>query len=278
MARTLDSLRVESKFGRDTAVRELEPGVYEGQVNRDWWIVFGPNGGFLAAMMVKAMGAAVADDTRAARSLTIHYTAAPKEGPIRVRTTIERAGRSLTTISARMEQGERLIALALGAFSKERVAALEYDERRAPEIPPPEAVPVVAPQPQMPPFSRQWELRYAIGKPPFGGDDDGPTISGGWIAPLDEHPVDAALVAQITDAWLPAVFIRLAQPNAVPTIDLTIHFRAELPLPPGPVLVQFESRLARGGFVEEDGWIWSREGDLIAQSRQLALLQAPTQN
>src|SRR4051795_10282291 len=99
-----------SKFERDTTVTEVEPGVYEGQVNRDWWIVFGPNGGFLAAMMVKAMGAAVADDTRAARSLTIHYTAAPKEGPIRVRTTIERAGRSLTTISARMEQGERLIA------------------------------------------------------------------------------------------------------------------------------------------------------------------------
>src|SRR3954447_20671787 len=103
-----------SKFERDTNVHEVEAGVFEGHVNRDWWIVFGPNGGFPAAMLVKAMGAAVDDHSRAARSLTIHYTAAPAEGPVRITTTVERAGRSLTTISARMEQDGRLIALALG--------------------------------------------------------------------------------------------------------------------------------------------------------------------
>src|SRR4051794_37335933 len=206
-----------SKFERDTSVREIDAGVFEGQVNRDWWIVFGPNGGFLAAMFVRAMGAAVDDPARAARSLTIHYTAAPKEGPVRIRTTVERAGRGMTTVSARMEQGDRLIALAIGAYSKSRPAALEYNERPMPDVPPPEDVPTVEPHPNMPPFSRQWELRYAVGKPPFTGDPDGPTVTGGWIKPLDSHRIDAALVAQIADAWLPAVFIRLTQPNPVPT-------------------------------------------------------------
>jgi acyl-CoA thioesterase len=266
-----------SKFERDTTVNEVDAGVFEGHVNRDWWIVFGPNGGFIAAMLVKAMSAAVDDASRAARSLTIHYTAAPKEGPVRIATTIERAGRGLTTVSARMEQDGRLIALAIGAFSAARLSAVEYNEVPAPDVPPPEEVPVVEPRPEMPPFSRQWELRYAIGIPPFSGAD-GPTVTGGWIRPLDDHPIDAALVAQITDAWLPAVFIRLTQPNAVPTIDLTIHFRADLPLPADHVLVSFESRLSKGGFVEEDGAIWSRDGQLIAQSRQLALLQAPSQD
>src|SRR5436190_13175023 len=101
-----------SKFERDTSVNEVEAGVFEGHVSRDWWIVFGPNGGFLAAMIVKAMGSAVDDHSRSPRSLTIHYTAAPAEGPVRIRTTIERAGRSLTTVSARMEQDGKLIALA----------------------------------------------------------------------------------------------------------------------------------------------------------------------
>src|SRR3954470_12443281 len=266
-----------SKFERDTSVREIDAGIFEGHVNRDWWIVFGPNGGFLAAMLVKAMGAAVRDDARMARSLTIHYTAAPAEGPVRIRTTVERAGQSLTTMTARMEQGGRLIALAIGAFSRGRRAEIEFDDARAPDVPPPEDVPVVEPRPDLPPFARQWEVRYAIGRPLFSGYA-GSALTGGWIKPLDPHPIDAALVAQIADAWLPAVFIRLTGPNAVPTIDMTIHFRADLPLPADYLLVRFESRLSHGGFVEEDGWIWSRDGRLVAHSRQLALLQAPSQD
>jgi acyl-CoA thioesterase len=34
----------------------------------------------------------------------------------------------------------------------------------------------------------------------------------------------------------------------------------------------FRSQTARDGFVEEDGEIWTRDGVLLAQSRQLALL------
>ena len=77
-------------------------------------------------------------------------------------------------------------------------------------------------------------------------------------------------------ASTPAILLR-ALAGGVPTVDLTVHFRAPLPLPDSPpdawVLAVFRSRLARDGFVEEDGEIWSRDGTLIAQSRQLALLR-----
>ena len=57
---------------------------------------------------------------------------------------------------------------------------------------------------------------------------------------------------------------------------MTIHFRTELPLaharPDGWCLAVFRSRLAAGGFVEEDGEVWSHEGVLLAQSRQLAVM------
>ena len=66
------------------------------------------------------------------------------------------------------------------------------------------------------------------------------------------------------------------QVAAVPTIDLTVHFRASLPLKGAKAedyyLAVFRAREAREGFFEEDGEIWSRDGILMAQSRQLAIL------
>ena len=65
--------------------------------------------------------------------------------------------------------------------------------------------------------------------------------------------------------------------GGVPTIDLTIHFRAPVPLdgaaPDDWLLAVFHSHVARHGFVEEDGEIWSRSGRLLAQSRQLAIIR-----
>ena len=104
-------------------------------------------------------------------------------------------------------------------------------------------------------------------------------LAGGWIRLAEPRPLDAAVVAALTDAWPPALFSYAevgAIEGGVPTIDLTVHFRASLP-PPGAspeewVLVVFRSRMAREGFVEEDGELWSRDGVLLAQSRQLAVV------
>jgi acyl-CoA thioesterase len=57
-----------------------------------------------------------------------------------------------------------------------------------------------------------------------------------------------------------------------PTIDLTVHFRAPLPVADGLLLGRFNNRLVRDGFFEEDGELWAADGTLVAQSRQLGLL------
>ena len=62
--------------------------------------------------------------------------------------------------------------------------------------------------------------------------------------------------------------------KSVPTIDLTIHFRRRVLPDDDWFLVRFRTRSSIEGFLEEDGEIWSRSGQLVAQSRQLALVVA----
>ncbi|MDQ4064982.1 MAG: thioesterase family protein, partial [Actinomycetota bacterium] len=59
----------------------------------------------------------------------------------------------------------------------------------------------------------------------------------------------------------------------VPTVDLTVHFRATLPRDYDWILGRFETKRAAEGFFEEDGEMWARDGTLLAQSRQLALIR-----
>jgi len=120
-------------------------------------------------------------------------------------------------------------------------------------------------------------MRPALGELPFSGSDD--AISGGWMRLNQPQRLDSAALALYCDAWLPAVFTRLTEPVGAPTVDLTIHFRdphAALEIDPSQsVLGVFRCSTAIEGFVEEDGEIWSADGRLLAQSRQLALLVEP---
>jgi acyl-CoA thioesterase len=119
----------------------------------------------------------------------------------------------------------------------------------------------------------RFEYRHLIGEVPGAAADD--AVTGGWIRLTDDEPVDHLVVAALTDCWAPAVFSRLAAPVGVPTVDLTIHFRHDPPGRPGWCLTRFRSRLAADGYVDEDGEVWSDDGRLLAQSRQLAAVLGP---
>jgi len=253
-------------------VHPVGGGVFEARVDPGWFVVRGPNGGYVAAMLLRALEAATNDAARSPRSLTIHYTAPPKEGPVEIRTSVERRGRSLTTVSGRMLQDGRLLALTLAAFSKSREAP-SLCETVMPDVPAPRDCPEMA---SRIPIHERYEHRPALGVVPFSGGDRAET--GGWIRLCDgDRPLDAALVAAYADAWPPAVFSRLTQTElagGVPTVDLTVHFRQALGSARGDdfVFAAFRTRRAHEGFLEEDGEIWSRDGELLAQSRQLALI------
>ena len=119
-----------------------------------------------------------------------------------------------------------------------------------------------------PAFMRNYDMRPAL------HEDDG-HVSGAWIRAREPRALDAPLAAAMTDAWAPVAFTALQRAVLAPTLDLTIHIRRPLPpagmAPDDFVLGRFWSRLGVAGVWEEDGELWAPGGELIAQSRQLAL-------
>lgn len=261
-------------FEESTAVRETAPGRYVASLDPGWWVARGPNGGYLAAIVLRALAAVVADPGRSPRSLTIHYLVPPVEGDVEVEARVERGGRSLTSASARVLQGPTTVALALAAFSADWPARHDFEALVPPRVAPPGPAPPATRRGTPPPIFHRWDFRGPLGPPPLTGGDE--ALSGGWLRLAPPRLADPFVVAAMTDAWYPAVFGVMSEAKGLPTIDLTIHFRSRLPLPgaqPGDwYLTRFSSGWGRAGFVEEDGEVWSADGTLLAQSRQLALV------
>lgn len=263
-----------TRFERGTAVESLGGGAYRGTMAPDWFAPLGPNGGYIAAVVVRAFQAEVADPDRAPRSLTLHYLRPPAEGEVRIEVTVERAGRRLTSLSARLVQDGNLCVVALGALATEFPSPLDYAEP-PPAVPPADERPPARVHPLAPPIAQQLDVR------PIG---DGPALLSGadealvtaWVRLAEPSVADAAAVALYTDALVPTPWTRLRAPSPAPTVDLTIHFRTRLPLdgldPGAHLLAQFSSSTSEGGYFEEDGRVWAPDGTLLAQSRQLALL------
>jgi acyl-CoA thioesterase len=279
-----------SGFDRDTAVQPLRGAGGDGELAfaaelaPAWQAMRSPHGGYLAAILLRSLVETAGDPGRAPRSLTVHYARAPESGPVLIRTRLERAGRSLSTLSARMEQDGSLIALAIAAFSvpwsTTEIAELPLPAVAGPDpgrATSPEVIEAIE-QGLAPPFLRQLIMQRRIGGPLFAGSSD-PMEVGAWLGLRDPlRPLDAIALAMFSDVGAPPPLLRLRDPAMASTVDLTVHFRTRTPLAssdPGELcFARLRTQLVHEGFFEADGVIWAADGTVLAQSRQLAVLMA----
>ena len=160
---------MDTTFDRETAITKLGDGRYSATMATSWWVVRGPNGGYLAAIILRALTDAVDDPER---------TPALADGPLR-----ERAGRGRRRAAHRARAGRTLahdVHVPHGAERQARRArgrrVLEAASRpgvlrhrhapgaRARVLRP------VAPRPrEAPPIASRYETRWAIGHPPVPG-------------------------------------------------------------------------------------------------------------
>ena len=256
-----------TEFDTDTALEPQGDGVFGGIITDRWMIGGGPNGGYIAGFLVRAFAAVSPQPDPL--SMTTHYVGRPEPGPCEVRVEITSATRSHAFLNASLFQDQTVRAHAIAVFGRRRTDQPVDILRTTPATTPPGVgEPRGAPPADMPmaaTFLDRFEHRDPTGADMFS-PTDGPARVGGWTRLVDRD-VDDVAVPLFCDCWPPPRFRRHG-PGMAPTIELTVHFRNTPE--PGWNWCGFESRALAGGYVEEDGEVWSESGTLIAQSRQLS--------
>ncbi len=219
-------LDARTPFEDAVAVESVGKGRYRAVVDGAWDGPGAPNGGVLAAIMVRAAQAELGSDAPAVRTLSVQFLHAPGHGPVEVGVELLRAGERVAVCDVRMREADRLIAQMTLVCSAPRAQerSLASGPPQAPRF---ESVDTVDIRnaPGAPPFFSQLVVRPTFGSVMLSGAAD--AVTGGWLALRDDDaPLDAARLCALCDLWWPAIFSWLISPAATPTLQLTSIFEA----------------------------------------------------
>lgn len=250
------------------------PGSWKAEIPPGWDIFGVTNGGFLMSIATRAMESEA--DGRDLMSATGTFLNPAHPGPVEVDVSTLKAGRSLSTLRARVSRNERPLVAVHAVFAERDRPAPKEDMVRGepPELPPPEDCVPMEPStdsPLPPPFAGKVEIRsHPADIAAMAGEKTGYALMRGWFRLRGEEALDGHAIVVATDALAPAIFNSPYPAGWTPTIELTVQIRD--PRPQGWLACSFATHFVTNGMLEEDGEIWDAEGRLVALSRQLALV------
>ena len=225
-------------FGEQTAVREVGEGRYQATLSRDWEI-WGPNGGYVAAIALRAAGAHVPEFRPAA--FTCHFLSVADFDDVVVQVGVAREAKRAVALHFTMQQGEQAVLQGMAWFVRD-VAGLEHDHVPPLTLPNPaqlrsveELIPPDTPKrfafwdslEQKPIRWVNWEDRVA-GAPVFQG----------WHrfrprATFDDPVTDAARSLLLIDTMSWPAAVQAHAPgdlvHIAPTLDVNVAFHRSEP-------------------------------------------------
>jgi hypothetical protein len=263
---------VESRsFAAVSAIEPSGPGRFDAAVDPQWTIGGKPNGGYLLAVLGRAVVAVGTHEHVIAASA--HYLHSPEPGAVVVEAQVLRAGRSASQLHARMLQDGKPCVEALFTTSRLDPAAEAYWDAGTPPLsttPVEQSVRVPGVTPTGVPVSIMEQVDIRIEEQSFGFATGHPSGRGelrGWLALPHDEPFDPVSLVFAVDAFPPATF-DIEPTGWVPTLELTAYVRA-LPAP-GPVRVLHRVNLIDSQRVDEACWVWDSRGRVVAHGTQLA--------
>lgn len=265
------------RFREAMTMEELDDGRLMANFDRSWWVINGPNGGVIAALLIRAAQHFLGRD-RCVRTSTTHFLSAPTEGPVHLEVSVEREGRIAAFATVRMTQENRPIATALVACADMDIVSHEWEQRDFPTLPAIDETWVMASSTHDVPLRSRWDQRWGLGVPGFPETSTVPGgyEAGGWVRLSEPEPYNEAVLAAMADCWVPAVMVHSEAAVHTPTLELTVQFRTD----PRNINLKAEDYCAavfrqlsgREGFLDETGEIWSPDGHLLALTRQIGVV------
>jgi acyl-CoA thioesterase len=265
----------------DTALRR-DGDEWTAGLSADWEI-WGPNGGYLAAIALRAAGAHSGLDRPA--SFTCHYLGVAQFEEMRFRTKTLRGSSRAESVQVVGAQADRTILAGLAWVVAEELEGLSCDAAPPPEVPAPsvlsstEQLPREAPPAEYP-FWSNLENRPISWFPPGGQNEPAgrPEVTN-WMRfrpqPVFDDPfVDAGrlLILLDTMCWPAAnrAHARRELAYIAPSLDVAATFHRLEPRSEW-LLVQATSPVAADGLVGGRSAVWSESGRLLASAVQQML-------
>jgi acyl-CoA thioesterase II len=254
-------------FEADTRVSDD----FTANVSPDWEI-WGPNGGYLSTIALRAAARAAPPGHRPA-SIAVNYLARGEFGAAKLDVTVLRATRSVQFVRVDMRQGDRHVLTAqVVTTDRSEDSGPAYTDLKMPEVPPPDALPPASHWLKDEPAHAFWShfdahpVRWS-----WPGDPDpAGHVYRQWMRFRNHQTgdafVDAARALLLIDTLLWPTHWRGQPPGTdyvAPSLDVAVWFHA-----PGAdtdwLLLDAAAPTARSGLIYGEARVWSTGGTLLA--------------
>ena len=259
----------------DTAVEQTGSATYTCDLSPDWEI-WGPNGGYLASVAMRAAG--VASDRARPASINAHFVGAGRSAPVEIATEVNRATRVATSVTVRISQEGRPLLVATVWGVDGDLDGLEHHTELGPhdvanpsELKRTEELLGVQDGSPRHPFWDNIEQRPTEWIDDWENREVSEPSTRAWVrfvprATFADPWVDAcrSLILIDLDSWPSACRAHLGDlEHFAPTIEVTARFLGSTADEPW-LLSEASAPVATAGLVAGVGQVWTLDRELVA--------------
>ena len=250
-------------------MEKVGEGAFRAEVADRWNTFAGPDGGYVLAIAARAtLETLPLPDPLA---IDAHFLRPVSPGELSITTEVVRVGRRHATAVASVFQNDKeVIRSTMTVADLGRISGRTENLVPALQLPDPETSPdpLEAFGDISPSIAHRVDYRFGEIPGWAQGEASGDPSHELWMRFRDGREPDPLSLLFFVDAAPPAI-LELGELGSS-TVQLSVHVRGRPA--PGWLACQLATRHIISGYHEEDMNIWDSQGNLVVQSRQLALL------